>query len=104
MAENIEHNLIQLLSGTHFDESTSELCDFTLEEQNAAAEAQGVQPSASSNFVPILGKTVTYVSLTHRIHFILNFSNLLSSTLKFISSRRAIKTNYLLPSFIRFIR
>lgn len=61
MAENIEHNLIQLLSGTHFDEPTSELCDFTLEEQNAAAEAQGVQPSASSNFVPILGKTVTYI-------------------------------------------
>lgn len=61
MAENIEHNLIQLLSGTHFDESTSELCDFTLEEQNAAAEAQGVQPSASPNFAPVLGKTVTYI-------------------------------------------
>lgn len=61
MAENIEHNLIQLLSGTHFDEPTSELCDFTLEEQNAAAEAQGIQPTASSNFVPVLGKTVTYI-------------------------------------------
>lgn len=61
MAENIEHNLIQLLNGTHFDEPTNELCDFTLEEQNAAAEAQGVQPSALPNFVPILGKTVTYI-------------------------------------------
>ncbi|KAG4076346.1 hypothetical protein HA402_005789 [Bradysia odoriphaga] len=61
MAENIEHNLIQLLGGTHFDELTSELCDFTLEEQNAAAEAQGVQPSASSNFQPVLGRTVTYI-------------------------------------------
>lgn len=61
MAENIEHNLIQLLNGNHFDELTSELCDFTLDEQNAAAEAQGIQPSASPNFVPILGKTVTYI-------------------------------------------
>ena len=58
---NMEINLTKLLDGGHFDEPTGELCDFTLEEQNAATEAQGVQPSASSDFVPILGKTVTYI-------------------------------------------
>lgn len=58
---NMELNLVQLLDGKHFDEVTSELCDFTLEEQNAATEAQGVQPSAASDFVPVLGKTVTYI-------------------------------------------
>lgn len=58
---NMELNLVQLLDGKHFDEITSELCDFTLEEQNAATEAQGVQPSAASDFIPVLGKTVTYI-------------------------------------------
>lgn len=58
---NLEDNLVRLLNGYHFDEPTNELCDFTLEEQNAATEAQGIQPSVSSNFAPVLGKTVTYI-------------------------------------------
>jgi 8-oxo-dGDP phosphatase len=57
----MEANLVKLLEGQSLDEVTSDLCDFTLEEQNAFTEAQGVQPSASSDYVPILGSSVTYV-------------------------------------------
>lgn len=61
MAENIESNLTSLFSGLGFEENTEELCDFTLAEQNAALECQGVQPSAASDFVPVLGKSVVYI-------------------------------------------
>ncbi|XP_058118010.1 8-oxo-dGDP phosphatase NUDT18 [Anopheles ziemanni] len=57
----METNLVRVLEGQYLDELTSELCDFTLEEQNAATEAQGVKPLAASDYVPIVGKTVTYV-------------------------------------------
>lgn len=57
----MENNLIRVLEGQYLDELTSELCDFSLEEQNAATEAQGVKPLASSDYVPIVGKSVTYV-------------------------------------------
>lgn len=56
----MEDNLQLLLNGSHFEEATGDLCDFTLDEQNAAIEAQGVQP-LSTDFVPVLGKTVTYI-------------------------------------------
>lgn len=52
----MENNLIRLLESQHLDEVTSELCDFTLEEQNQFAESQGIKPSASSDHQPILGK------------------------------------------------
>lgn len=61
MPDTMENNLIKLLDGLPLDELTGELCDFTLEEQNAATEAQGVQPSASSDFTPIVRKSVTYI-------------------------------------------
>ncbi|KAL9703640.1 hypothetical protein quinque_007158 [Culex quinquefasciatus] len=57
----METNLIRVLEGQYLDELTSELCDFSLEEQNAATEAQGVKPLASSDYVPVVGKSVTYV-------------------------------------------
>lgn len=60
MASEIEENLHSLLNGSPFDEATGDLCDFTLEEQNAVFEAQGVQPLAT-DFTPILGKSVTYI-------------------------------------------
>lgn len=60
MAHVMDNNLKLLLNGVHFDEDTNALCDFSIEEQNAAIEAQGIQPSAS-DFVPVLGKTVTYI-------------------------------------------
>lgn len=40
---------------------TPELCDFSLEEQNATAEARGIQPTTDADFIPVLGKTVTYI-------------------------------------------
>jgi 8-oxo-dGDP phosphatase len=58
----METNLLRLLSGQAIeDEMTSELCDFTLEQQNSFAESQGVKPSASSDYVPIIQKSVAYI-------------------------------------------
>lgn len=57
--------LLRLLAGQALpDEDTAAMCDFTLEQQNAAVEAQGVQSSAPADYVPILGKTVTYIVAT----------------------------------------
>lgn len=61
MSQIIEESLQLLLNGSQIDEDVDALCDFTLEEQNAVFEAQGIQPSSSSDFVPVLGKTVTYI-------------------------------------------
>jgi 8-oxo-dGDP phosphatase len=52
----MESSLIRLLENQHLEEVTSELCDFTLEEQNQFAESQGIKPSASSDHVPVLGE------------------------------------------------
>lgn len=57
----MENNLIRALDSQHLDELTDELCDFTLEEQNQFAESQGIKPSAPSDYVPVLGKSVTYI-------------------------------------------
>lgn len=57
----MENNLVRILDGQLVDEITSELCDFTIEEQNQFAESQGIKPSAPSDYVPILSKTVTYI-------------------------------------------
>lgn len=61
MPDKMEDCLSRLLVGLHLDDITPELCDFTLEEQNAATEAQGIQPTASSDFIPVIGKSITYV-------------------------------------------
>lgn len=57
----MESNLLKLLNGQALDEMTSELCDFSLEDQNHAAESQGIKPIVSSDYQPILEKTVTYI-------------------------------------------
>lgn len=57
----MESNLIRVLEGQYLDEITSELCDFTLEEQNSVSESQGISPSSPSDFVPILSSSVTYI-------------------------------------------
>ncbi|EDW80927.1 uncharacterized protein Dwil_GK11300 [Drosophila willistoni] len=57
----IEEKLRGILEGRDLGDITTELCDFSLTEQNATAEAQGVQPSSSPDFLPILGQTVTYI-------------------------------------------
>lgn len=61
LKHKMENNLIRVLDGQFLDELTSELCDFTLEEQNAVLEATGVSPSIPSDFVPILSSSVTYI-------------------------------------------
>ncbi|XP_037952329.1 8-oxo-dGDP phosphatase NUDT18 [Teleopsis dalmanni] len=57
----VEQKLLNIIAGNDLGDITQELCDFSLQEQNATAEAQGLQPTASSDFVPVLGKTVTYI-------------------------------------------
>uniref|UniRef100_T1H691 Nudix hydrolase domain-containing protein n=1 Tax=Megaselia scalaris TaxID=36166 RepID=T1H691_MEGSC len=57
----IEDKLNRVFRIQDLDDITSEVCDFSLEEQNAATEAQGIQPSTSSDYVPVIGKSVTYV-------------------------------------------
>ncbi|XP_015110559.1 8-oxo-dGDP phosphatase NUDT18 [Diachasma alloeum] len=60
MPDVIEQKIKQVLGGLSLADS-DELCDFTLVEQNEAIEARGIQPTASSNYVPICQKTVTYI-------------------------------------------
>lgn len=59
--ENIEDKLNRVFHIQDLGDISSEVCDFSLEEQNAATEAQGIQPSTSSDYVPVIGKSVTYV-------------------------------------------
>lgn len=61
MSQTVEENLQLLLNGSSINEDVDTLCDFTLEEQNAVFEAQGIQPLTSSDFTPVLGTTVTYI-------------------------------------------
>lgn len=61
MSQTVEENLKELFNGTLIDEDVDTLCDFSLKEQNEVFEAQGVQPLSASDFVPVLGKTVTYI-------------------------------------------
>lgn len=50
-----------ILNAKELGDITTELCDFSLKEQNATAEAQGVQPSSSSDFEPKVGQTINYI-------------------------------------------
>ena len=58
--DSIVGNIRNLLEGKPYEEM-HEFCDFTLEDQNDIAMAKGIQPSASSDFQPIIKKTVTYI-------------------------------------------
>lgn len=61
MPDAVEISLDNLLKGYSLSGDEAEICDFTLEEQNAALEAQGVTPSVDPSFKPICSETVTYV-------------------------------------------
>lgn len=61
MPDSVEVSLGKLLKGLPLDGDEAEICDFTLEEQNAALEAQGVTPTVDPSFKPICSETVTYV-------------------------------------------
>ncbi|EDV91217.1 8-oxo-dGDP phosphatase NUDT18 [Drosophila grimshawi] len=58
---SIEEKVRCILNGSDLGDITQELCDFSLKEQNATAEAQGVQPSTASDFVPKVGQTINYI-------------------------------------------
>lgn len=52
MTDKMENSLNHMLDGQAIDPEIAKCCDFTLAEQNAAAEAQGVASSAPSDYVP----------------------------------------------------
>ncbi|KAJ1532391.1 hypothetical protein ONE63_000991 [Megalurothrips usitatus] len=60
--DQVEVSIRKLLAGETVEED-DELCDFTLAAQNEAAAAKGVTPTTSSDYVPILGNTVTYIAM-----------------------------------------
>lgn len=61
MPDAVEVSIGKLLKGFALDGEETEICDFTLEEQNAALESQGIKPSVSADYRPITGETVGYV-------------------------------------------
>lgn len=58
--EEIKSNVALLLEGKPYEEM-HEFCDFSLEEQNEVQVAKGVQPTAPSDFKPVIKKTVSYI-------------------------------------------
>ncbi|KAE8749873.1 hypothetical protein FOCC_FOCC003342 [Frankliniella occidentalis] len=58
--EQVEASIRKLLNGEILEDE-DELCDFTLAAQNEATAAKGVTPTTPSDYVPILGNTVTYI-------------------------------------------
>lgn len=61
MPDTVEENLTSVLNGLPLDGEEAELCDYTLQEQNEALEAQGIQPSADPSYKPIVGSTIVYI-------------------------------------------
>lgn len=61
MPDRVELDVQKILNGEPLTDADSEICDFTLAEQNAAMEAQGVEPTVQSEYQPVLGANVTYV-------------------------------------------
>lgn len=61
MSDAVETSIEKLLKGTALEGEEAEICDFTLEEHNAALESQGIRPSVSPNYKPITGETIGYV-------------------------------------------
>lgn len=61
MPDSVDLNIERVLRGQSLDEEEAEICDFSLEDQNAALETQGIAPIVHPNFKPALGENVTYV-------------------------------------------
>lgn len=61
MPDAVEISIGRLLKGLPLEGDEAEICDFTLEEQNAALEAQGVTPTVDPSYKPVCSETVTYV-------------------------------------------
>uniref|UniRef100_A0A1L8DM12 Putative nudix hydrolase fgf-2 n=1 Tax=Nyssomyia neivai TaxID=330878 RepID=A0A1L8DM12_9DIPT len=69
----------------------SDLCDFSLAEQNALSEAHGITPSTSPDYLPILGKSVNYI-----VAFVL--VNDANEVLMMQESRESCKGKWYLPA------
>ncbi|KAK9884423.1 hypothetical protein WA026_007270 [Henosepilachna vigintioctopunctata] len=61
MPDSVESDIEKVLKGLPLENEESAICDYSLEQQNAALETHGKQPSISPNFKPILRETVTYI-------------------------------------------
>lgn len=61
MPDSVETAINKVLKGLPLDGEQSEICDFSIEEQNAALESQGITPSVSPNYKPITRETIMYV-------------------------------------------
>ena len=60
MVESVPKNVEFLLEGKPYEE-LHEFCDFSLQDQNDASLSKGIQPSAPSEFKPVIKKSVTYI-------------------------------------------
>jgi len=58
--DTIQDNIRLLLEGRPYEE-LHEFCDFSLRDQNDATAAKGVPPTAPSDFVPVVKKSVCYI-------------------------------------------
>lgn len=58
--DTIQNHLALLLDAKPYEEMF-EFCDFSLADQNEAALAKGVQPAASSEYKPVIQKSITYI-------------------------------------------
>nr|CAI5846854.1 unnamed protein product [Callosobruchus analis] len=61
MPDSVETCLKKVLQGLPLDVEEAEICDFTLEDQNEALEAQGIQPTVDPKYKPVVGETVNYI-------------------------------------------
>lgn len=61
MPDTVEHSIETILRGAPLEGDEAEICDFTIEEQNAVQESQGVVTNVSNSYRPVVGETVTYV-------------------------------------------
>lgn len=61
MAMSIDSSIYRVVHGLGLNDEAHDFCDFTIADQNAVAESQGITPTTPSNFKPVLGSNVTYV-------------------------------------------
>lgn len=63
MPDTVELSLKKVLKGIPLENAEAEICDFCLEEQCEALEAQGKQPKFkyTADYKPTIGVTVTYI-------------------------------------------
>ena len=61
MSELIENHIDLLLKGLVVADSNSRIVDFSVSDQNAALDAQGIAPKVPSDYQPILDETVTFI-------------------------------------------